>query len=77
MPSFRGYNPPRKSDLLTLDEKFRINNPDGVYSGMTAGIAREDGVHAAVDDMPPDSRNKGTLFNQNKLYNEDADPDPR
>lgn len=74
MPSFRGYNPPRRSDLLTLDEKFAINNPNGVYSGMTAGLAREDGRHTEVNDAPPESRYDGVLPDQNQRYNDDADP---
>jgi hypothetical protein len=73
MPSFRGYNPPRYRDLLTLPEKFDINNPDGVYSGMTAGLAREDGTHVEVTDMPPDTRNINPLpaFDRDDLFLED------
>jgi hypothetical protein len=76
MPSISGYNPGgigrrrRGEDVNGKD----INNPDGIFSGMTLGLAIDGDPFADVDDMPPDSRNKGTLFNQNKIYNDDADP---
>ena len=34
-----------------------------LFSGMTKGLAIEDGDHTVVGDMPNDTRNEGTLRN--------------
>jgi hypothetical protein len=79
MPSIAGYNPGgslwrRRWGHDVNDEP--IANPDGIFSGMTQGLAVDGEPFADVSDMPPDSRSRGTLFNQNKLFNDTADPDP-
>ena len=52
-----------------------ICNPNGIYSGMTKGLALDGEGFCQVTDMPKDSRMSGTLKDQNQYYNDDADPD--
>jgi hypothetical protein len=48
-----------------------VNNPDGIYSGMTAGLAREDGSHCTVTNMPGDTRKIGPLPDKNQEFRDE------
>lgn len=70
MPSITGYNPQKLKDARKQipASESPISNPDGVFSGMTVGLAMSGDSHAMVDHMPPDSRLNGTLKDQNPHY---------
>lgn len=77
MPKITGYNPGGRFGRHAQGENVRgepITNPDGIYSGMTLGLAIDGDGFVDVSDMPPDSRDHGTLQDQNQFYNDDADP---
>lgn len=70
MPSITGYNPQARKDLRQQPaaDDDPVTNPNGVFSGMTLGLAIGGDRHAMVENMPPDSRLKGTLEDQNPHY---------
>lgn len=51
-----------------------ICDPNGIYSGMTKGLALDGEGFCQINDMPGDSRESGTLEDYNQTYNDDADP---
>jgi hypothetical protein len=63
MSGFRGQRGPQWKQELR-----KVNNPDGVYSGMTAGLAAQDGAHVVVSRMPKDTRKAGVLRDENPHY---------
>lgn len=38
-----------------------LRNPNGIFSGMAKRVAIEDGKFAEIQNMPGDTRNKGTV----------------
>lgn len=76
MPSIRGYSPGRQRGEHSYNENVRgenIENPDGVLSGMTRGLAIDGEPYADVSDMPPDTRNINPLpvFDPDDVFLED------
>ena len=63
MSGFRGQRGPQWKQALR-----KVNNPDGVYSGMTAGLAAQDGAHVVVSRMPKDTRKIGPMPDKNPHY---------
>lgn len=74
MPSQTGYNPPSWFDRRSLEDMRDVDNPGelttkgpggfrrgAIFSGMTKGLAVEDGDHVVVTDMPGETRNIGRL----------------
>lgn len=72
MPSIKGYNPPKYTKKG--ENAPTCPDPDGMWSGMTLGLARDGDGFCQVDDMPGDSRMSGALKDQNQIFNDDADP---
>jgi hypothetical protein len=66
MPSFRGYNPPKQIKGENVPE---VPDPDGLYSGIALGLARDGDGFCDIQNMPPDSRDVGVLPDKN--YDED------
>jgi len=73
MPSIKGYNPPKR---FNGENAPSVADPNGIWSGMTQGLAQDGDGFCDVPDMPADSRMSGTLVDQNSYFNEDADPEP-
>lgn len=67
MPSIKGYNPPK---YLKGENAPTVADPDGMWSGMTLGLARDGDGFCDVDHMPKDTRKVGPLPDKNPHYDE-------
>jgi hypothetical protein len=72
MPSMRQTS---RREYIKGENESSAPAPDGIYSGMTKGLARQGEGFCQVEDAPKDSRMSGVLQDQNQYYNDDADPD--
>jgi hypothetical protein len=68
VPSITGYNPQKRSKRG--ENAPTVPDPDGMWSGMTLGLARDGDGFCDVDHMPGDTRKIGPLPDQNPHYDD-------